>query len=293
MIKRKPVSETVKAVLPKVQKQFAAAGLENPRLEAELILSEALDLTRADLYLAPERTVSAARLRKIHAWVRARARRVPLAYIMGKSWFREIELLVNPSVLVPRPETELLVEQALELITSGNRIKKILDLGTGSGAIILSIATELRPLRDRLRLFASDLSAPALKLAHKNAQRLGLRNRIKFRRGDLFRPFPKDKFDLIICNPPYIPDSELKTLMPEVSRHEPRLALKGGKDGLEIIRKIMEQAPAHLHLGGWLMLEIGKGQAQSLKRMPGPELKLIRLAKDYHKIERIAIFQAG
>ena len=283
----------MRGLLKKIREQLKAAGIDNPLSNAELIISEALHIQRPQIYLQPERKPSTLQLRKIKKWARERAQRKPFEYIVGKAWFREIELLVSPQVLVPRPETELLVEQALKLIRAEPRIQKILDLGTGSGAIILSLAHELKKSPRQLQFFASDLSKPALNIAVKNARRLGLKSQIIFQKGDLFQAFPHQKFHIIICNPPYIPSSEIPKLMPEVSRYEPRLALDGGKDGLEIVRKIIAQAPEHLAAKGWLLMEIGQGQASKLKSSSSPALPLIKIAKDYSKIDRIAIFQAS
>ena len=233
MKKPKPGPETVAGLLRKVYDRLQKAGVFNPYVTAEVLLSEALSVPRAELYLAPEKKLRKTQQAKILAWTAQREKRIPLSYVLGKTWFREIELAVNQDVLVPRQETELLVEEALKLVQAEPGLNKILDLGTGSGALILSLAYELKSLGRQLQFFASDLSAPALKIARKNARKLGLDKQIIFRRGDLLSPFARENFNLIICNPPYIPEKELPRLMPEVSRYEPRLALDGGKQGLE------------------------------------------------------------
>ena len=291
MKKAKPGTETVSRLVFAIRDRLQKAGVFNPYQTAEVIISEALNIPRAQIYLEPERILKNTELKKIQKWASERAKRKPLSYILAKAWFREIELKVNPSVLLPRMETELLAEEAIKIIKVDPSIIKILDLGTGSGAIILSLAFELKDLKRRLKFYASDISSPALKLAKKNAAALGLEKRIDFRTGDLFAPFARQKFDLIVCNPPYIPENELEKLMPEVSKFEPRIALDGGRLGLEIIKKILASAPQHLAPKGWLLLEIGKGQAKKLQKFQPPDLKLTSLVKDYQAIERIAEFQ--
>jgi len=288
---QKPEPETIKSVLKKITAQFQSAELEKPQLEAELILSQAIGIARPALYLEPGRVIDPSLIAGINSWTRERIERKPLSYIIGKAWFRELELEVNPAAMIPRPETELLVEEAIQLIKSDAGIKKILDLATGSGAIILSLAMELRKIRPDLEFFASDLSQPALELARKNAHRLRLEDQIDFRPGDLFQPFPQEKFHLIICNPPYIPENELPSLMPEVSRYEPQIALNGGKEGLDLIRSIILQAPAYLAPSGWLILELGSGQAGKLVKLEITGLKLQKLVKDFQGIDRIALFR--
>jgi len=289
--KAKPGTETVSRLVFAIRDRLRKAGVFNPYQTAEVIISEALKIPRAQIYLEPERKLKNAELKKIQKWASERAKRKPLSYILGRAWFREIELKVNPSVLLPRMETELLADEAIKVVKADPSINKILDLGTGSGAIILSLAFELKELKRGLRFFASDISSPALKLAKKNAAALGLLNKIEFRTGDLFDPLARQKFDLIVCNPPYIPENQLEKLMPEVSKFEPRIALDGGKQGLEIIKKILASAPQRLAPKGWLLLEIGKGQSKKLENLSQTGLKLINLVKDYQGIERIAIFQ--
>ncbi len=290
MKETKPGPERVGKVLREIGSRLQTAGVDRPQLESELILSQALSIPAAQLYLEPERILENSIRAQIESWTQERLTRKPLAYIIGKAWFREIELEINPAVLIPRPETELLVEQALRIIQSETAVKTILDLATGSGAIILSLARELEKSNPDLQFFASDISGRALSLARKNAQRLRLGDRIQFRAGDWFQPFPGQKFHLIVCNPPYISEEELPGLMPEVSRYEPKLALNGGKQGLELIQKVLAEAPDHLDRPGRLVLEIGMGQAEKLPEIK-TSLKLQKLVKDFAGIDRIAIFR--
>lgn len=283
--------EPLNSIFIKVRQELKTAGIEEPDLEAELILSQTMGISQALLYLNWEQGLKPSQIKKIQNWTKARAERKPLAYIIKKAWFREIELEVDQSVLIPRPETELLVEEAIRLIKSESGIKKILDLGTGSGAIILSLGYELKNLGPDLELFASDISDSALKLAKKNARKLGLGRKIDFRNGELFKPFPKEKFHLIVCNPPYIPSNELEKLQPEVSRYEPKIALDGGKEGLKVIKEILNLAGLYLFDQGWLLLEIGLGQVEKIKKISSPGLALKKIVKDYQGIERVVIFQ--
>lgn len=286
----KQKTETLGRLVFQIRARLEKAGVLNPYQTAEVILSEALKIQRAQIYLAPERRPKKAELKKIRNWTAQRAKRRPLSYILGKAWFREIELKVSPAVLLPRMETELLAGEAVRMVRENQGLTKILDLGTGSGAIILSLAFELKKFKRPLRFFASDISAPALRLAKKNARCLGLERKIDFRPGDLFAPFPKQKFDLIVCNPPYIPENEIKKLMPEVREFEPRVALNGGRQGLELIEKILAQAPGRLAPNGWLLMEIGKGQAKRLAKTRFQGFKAATFLKDYRGIDRIAVF---
>jgi release factor glutamine methyltransferase len=290
MKKLRQGTETLLPLLRSIYDRFKKARVFNPYVTAEVIISEALGIPRAEIYLAPEKKVRKSQIEKVLRWTSLREKRTPLSYILHKTWFREIELEITPAVLVPRQETELLVDEAIKLIKAEPKIAKILDLGTGSGAIILSLAHELKDLGRPLKLFASDLSAPALKIAQKNARKLGL-DKIFFRRGDWLAPFRAQKFDLIICNPPYIQEKELPRLMPEVSKYEPRLALDGGSQGLEQIKRILATAPAHLNPSGFLLFEIGKGQSSKLASISSPRLELKKFAQDYQHIDRIALFQ--
>jgi release factor glutamine methyltransferase len=186
--------------------------------------------------------------------------REPLAYLIGRREFFSLDFEVTPAVLIPRPETETLVGAALEFIAA-HPDSRVLDLGTGSGAIAVSIAASA----PRARIVATDLSAAALAVARRNAERHGAGARVEFRRADLFEPLdsgaPLGRFDLIVSNPPYIEDAALASLAPEVARFEPRCALVGGPDGLDFYRRIARAAREHLEPGGATMLEVGAGQA--------------------------------
>jgi release factor glutamine methyltransferase len=229
---------------------LAAVGVETPRLDAELLLAEATGWDRARLAAAPEVGVPAAAGRRFGEMVRRRLRREPVAYILGRRGFRRIELAVDPRVLVPRPETELLVELALELEPG-----RVLDVGTGSGAVALAIAEEL----PRCEVVATDTSPAALQVARANAERLGLAGRVELIEGML--PPAPGELDLLVANLPYVAEAEWAGLEPEVTRWEPREALLAGPDGLDVLRVAI---PAVAGLAPVLALEVGEGQAAAV-----------------------------
>jgi release factor glutamine methyltransferase len=235
---------------------IAASGSATPRLDAELLLADAMATTREWLFREPQATVEGEAVRTFQAHVRRRAReREPLAYIVGHRAFRRLELTVDARVLVPRPETELVVELALAALEDG---AAVLDCCCGGGAIALALADE----RPDLRVCGSDLDAGALAVARANAERLGLS--VSWHQADLLDSLEED-FDAIVANPPYVESAVIATLAPEVARHEPRLALDGGPDGLGVLSRLLEQAsrtPARL-----LVLEHGEGQEAALAEL--------------------------
>lgn len=241
---------------------LAAAGVDSPRLDAELLLAEATGWERARLAAEPEAGVLPAAGRRFGEMVRRRLRREPVAYILGRKGFRHIELAVDRRVLIPRPETELLVELALEL-----RSRRVLDVGTGSGAIALAIADEM----PGCELVATDTSSAALEVARANAERLGLSDRVELVEGTL--PLGAGEFDLVVANLPYVAESDWAGLEPEVTQWEPREALLAGPDGLDAIRALLAadsvrylspSAQQEANGGGVLALEAGKGQADAV-----------------------------
>lgn len=253
-----------------------AAGIDDPRLDAELLLAEATGWERARLVANPEAEIPPAATRRFAEMVRRRLRREPVAYILGRRGFRHLELTVDPRVLIPRPETELLVELALEL---GPR--SVLDVGTGSGALALAIAAEL----PEVEVSATDTSAGALAVAAANAEQLGLSARIAFFEGTL--PPGGEEFDLVVTNLPYVSEREWGDLQREVTEWEPREALLAGADGLDVLRAVV---PALATVTRTLALEIGAGQAAAvgeLLRMAG--YRAIESRPDLAGIERLVV----
>lgn len=235
-------------------------GIENGRLEAELLLSGILGLRRLDLYLQFDRPVGEAEIERFRESVRRRLRHEPLQYILGEADFRKLRLRVDRRVLIPRPETEVLVGRVLDR-TKGRTGLSALDIGTGSGAIALSLALE----GGFDRIVATDSSAGALEVARSNAERCGVAGRIEFRLGDVWQAVGDDaEFDVVVSNPPYIADVERERLQPEVREWEPPSALFAGPDGLSVLSKIVDGALDRLGPGGLLALEIGADQAESV-----------------------------
>jgi release factor glutamine methyltransferase len=247
----------VQEVLRRSTEYLEAHGSATARLDAELLLAHGLGLTRIELYTQFDRPLSDHELATCRELVRRRGLREPVAYVIGSWGFRRLDLAVDARVLVPRPETELVVDRCLALL-DGVAGPAVLDVGTGSGAIALAIKDE-HP--DAL-VSACDISPDALLVAAANAERLALD--ISLVRSDLLAEVPGAPFRLVVSNPPYIAESEIDALEPEVARYEPRLATVAGADGLEIYRRLLPEAAAALEPGGHLVVECGAGQADAL-----------------------------
>jgi len=258
---------------------ITAAGCETPRLDAELLLADVLGVSRERLLLDRDLVVEGPAVRAFQNAVRRRAvERQPVAYILGRRGFRRLDLIVDPRALIPRPETELLVEVGLKL----PRGARVLDVGTGSGAVALALKDE----RPDLLLTGSDSSEDALELARLNGNALGLE--VVWLRADLLVEVP-DEFDAILSNPPYVADSERGSLAPEILRHEPAAALFAGSDGLSTIRALLAQVAARGRVQN-LALEIGAGQAETvLHLMREAGFGSVRAELDLAGIERVVV----
>lgn len=242
---------------------FTSCGIDSPRPSAEILLAHSLGLERIDLYVRYDQPLQDEELRRFKSLIRRRAGREPVAYITGERDFWSMPLLVTPAVLIPRPETERLVEAVLESLPEGDTLR-ILEPGTGSGAVSVALARE----RPSLRVFASDRSLEALAVAAKNAVRHGAADRIDFFAGDWLSPVSdRAGFDAVVCNPPYIPSRTVDKLQPEVARFEPRRALDGGPDGLDAVRRLAVDALGCLRPGGTLLFEIGFDQGPAVCRI--------------------------
>lgn len=250
---------TVLKVLQWTAGYLQEQGIEGARLDAELLLTEVLQLDRVGLYVNYDRPLEATELAAYRQLVGRRARREPVAYILGRSEFWSLPFTVRPDVLIPRPDTEVLVEEALQRADSESRI---LDVGTGSGAIAIALAHEL----PNAQLVAIDLSDAALAVAQENARLNCVAERISFQPGDL-QHLPSGPFELIVANPPYIPQGDLASLQPDVRDYEPHLALAGGSDGLDCYRTLAAQSRQCLAAGGWMLLEVGLGQAEAVQQL--------------------------
>jgi release factor glutamine methyltransferase len=267
---------TVRDALGAATDALAAAGIGEARLDAEVLLSEATGWERAALIADPGAELAPAAARRFGETVRRRLRREPVAYIVGSKGFRRLELTVDRRVLVPRPETELLVEVAVEL---GPR--RVLDVGTGSGAIALALADEL----PGAELVATDTSPGALEVARANAGRLGLADRVRFLEGTV----PSgERFDLVLANLPYVAERDWRSLQPEVTQWEPKQALLAGPDGLDAYSSLFSQelpAPA-------VAVEVGDGQAPAVARLARDAgFKRIEARRDLAGIERVVVGQ--
>lgn len=281
----KPVWTIIK-ILDWTKQYFADRGVENPRLDAEVLLCAVLQCERIKLYMDFERPLTGAELSQYKNYVARRGQHEPLAYILGEKEFMRNSFKVTPATLVPRPETELLVES---LIKAARGLKadgdvKILDIGTGSGAIIVSLLDYLPNAKG----VGVDISVDALIVAEENSRRIGVRERAGFMQSDLFSRIPADKkFDIIVSNPPYIPAADIAGLAKDVQK-EPLGALDGGADGLDFYRRIISEAMDHMTDEGILAFEVGINQAQvvaELCRKAGFKATAIR--KDYADIERM------
>lgn len=271
---------TLLRVLQWTAEHLRGKGIESGRLDAELMLADLLGLDRVGLYLNFDRPLQADELARFRERVRRRAAREPLQYILGRAGFWSLELQVEPGVLIPRPDTEVLVEEALRRMPQ--RAGTLLDVGTGSGCIALALLHE----RDDWRALGLDLSPVALRLARRNAEALGLAERCTFREGRL-ETLPEGSWSLIVSNPPYIPRADLAGLMPEVRDFEPVEALDGGDDGLDAYRALAGQTD-RLAAGGWLLVEVGIGQAGAVRQLfatAGLEELFIR--EDYAGVPRV------
>ena len=270
-------------VLRGTERYLADRGVENPRLNAEHLLAHALGLKRMELYLQFDRPLTESERAPLRDLVKRRGAREPLQHVLGTAEFHGRTFACDKRALVPRPETEQLVELALE-VAKDKPAATILDIGTGSGVIALTIALEL----PSATLHATDLSPDALALAAENATRHALTDRIVFHQADLLPP-DDARFDLIIANLPYIPAEETASLSPEV-RHDPASALDGGADGLDLIRRLIDTAPDRLAPGGALLLEIGLGQADAVNTLlSARKFRDISVRPDYQNIPRFAV----
>jgi len=276
---------TIARVLKWATDDFKTRGIESPRLDAELLLGMVLHIDRIQIITDAQRPLSSGELGRLRELIRRRRSLEPLAYLLGKREFYGRMFLVNEDVLIPRPDTEVLLEVALRRTRPRSLHGRALDLCTGSGCVAISFSRE----RPTWHVCGADLSPAALAVARQNALRLGAVWNVSWREGDLFAPLPGGaKFELITANPPYIPDREVEELDPTVKDFEPRLALAGGADGLDLTRRIVEEAPGFLAPGGVLALEIMAGtgpQVVALLEQRG--FREVEVSRDYAGHDRV------
>ena len=282
-----PLRPTVSQSVEWATTGFGRAGIESSRSDAEWLVSDLLGIGRADLALSRSRLLSPHQRRRLLAFAERRQRRVPLQQILGHTEFFSLPFRLSPDVLIPRPETEILVESLVDRVRALPQ-PRVLDVGTGSGAIAIAAASNLR----QSRFVAMDLSVRALLVARDNARLNRVEDRIAFLRGDLLSPFLcRPAFDALAANLPYVSSDEFDGLQPEVRDHEPRLALDGGPDGLRYYRPLVRHASDLLHPGGWLAMEAGDGQARSVAGMvaTNPAFHAPEIVPDLNGVERVVL----
>ena len=282
---------TIGRILKWTEQYFGRKGVESPRLDAEVLLSHVLGKARIYLYVHFDEPLEKRELAAYRELVQKRVQRVPVAYLVGSREFMGLTFRVSTATLVPRPDTEILVQAALERLkkvvgTKGGPVR-FADIGTGTGAICLSVLHFL-PGAEAMTV---DISPEALAVARENAEALGLSERIAFFEGDLLEPVKGQRFHAILSNPPYIPDGDIDRLAPEVRENEPMTALAGGRDGLDFYRRLCREAPPLLEPGGFLAFEVGIRQADAVARL-AKEHALIgqtEILKDLSGIERVVV----
>ncbi|HLY92554.1 MAG TPA: peptide chain release factor N(5)-glutamine methyltransferase [Candidatus Angelobacter sp.] len=260
---------------------LTANSVGSPRLNAETLMMFTLSCDRAYLYAHPERELTADEDSRFAGYIAERATGKPAQYITGHQEFWGLDLLVSPAVLIPRPETEHIIETVLEL-AKGQQNFKIIDVGTGSGCIAIALASELASAE----IHATDISAEALEIARANAARLGFSEQIHFHRADLLQRLPAQQFDFVVSNPPYVSEAEPEKTQREVREFEPKVAVFGGETGMEIYQRLIPQAHEALRNSGWLVMEIGYSIEEPVRRLL-PAWSEVRTVNDLQGIPRV------
>jgi len=291
MPENKYAFQTVGQALKNIRKIFKDKGIMNPDREAEILLSYFLEMSRSEIYLNSDRILKDIEKTQLEKKIHKRIEKIPLQYITKHQEFMGMDFLVEKGVLIPRPETEILVEEVIRKLKN-YKCSRVADLGTGTGIIAVSIAKFI----EDVIIYATDISKKSLQIALKNAQKHGCKNKIIFLQGDLFEPFigiiKKNSLDGIISNPPYIDSHDFESLPPEIKDNEPKVALAGGIDGLDYYRKIIKKSPQYLKKNGFMALEVGFNQSKIVKELIIKENNFnqnIEITKDYLGIERVVI----
>lgn len=277
---------TIGSLLQWTQQYFSQKGIDSPRLDAEILLSHVLQKERIYLYAHYDEPMNPKELAAYREMVKQRAGRLSVAHILGTKAFMGLDFHVSTDVLIPRPETEMLVETVADM-TEKNKPVSILDVGTGSGAILVSL---LHYLPQAVGIGA-DISPKALEIARENGKKLGVDARVQWQESDLFSNLAAKTFDWIVSNPPYLTAADMQQLQPEV-RHDPALALFGGPDGLDVYRRLAKESPKYVKKDGYLAVEIGAGQAADVVAIFTRDgwYTHIKTVKDYGGIERVILF---
>lgn len=282
---------TIGRLLKWTEQFFSAKGIENPRLDAEVLLVHLLKKERIYLYVHFDEPLEMRELAAFRALVRKRAAHIPVALILGEKEFMGLRLLVTEATLVPRPDTEILVQAAIDRLKARQEETGVpahfADIGTGTGAVALAVLHYLA----KSTAETVDISSAACEVAQRNAAALALTDRITFHTGDLLAPLAGKTFDAILSNPPYIPDADIASLAPEVQRFEPHAALSGGADGLDFYRRLTKDAPAMLEAGGFMALEVGIHQAKAVVAFmkANPRIGRTEILRDYAGMERVVV----
>jgi release factor glutamine methyltransferase len=281
-----PKMTDIRTILRRTTHELAACGSPSPRLDAEVLLMHLLKTDRLRLCTHPERILTEAEAAGYARWVERRCQGEPVSYIVGEKEFWSLRFEVNREVLIPRPETECLIEEVLGGPVRGTDEPRIIDIGTGSGAIGVVLATEI----PAARVVATDISSGALEVARRNADRHGVAGRIEFLQEELYAA-ATGVFDIVVSNPPYIPDAAYPLLPAGIRAFEPRQALIAGPDGTAFHRRIIREGANRLKAGGWIFLEIGEGQRGLVEALFAETggYEEIRFRKDYGGIERVAV----
>jgi len=278
---------TIKALLEWITPYLTDKEVDAPRLCAEMLICHVLKKQRIDLYTQFDWVVPQAQLEQLRVLIKRAGAHEPVAYLVGKTEFYSLELEIGPDCLIPRPETELLVQHAIETLRTRTGEQAVLDLCTGSACIAVALAKN----HNQSHITASDISEPALQIAQRNVQKHKLDERIELRQGDLFEPVPGQDFDMIVSNPPYVSDSEYETLEENVKAYEPRLALHAGPKGLDLYERMLSQMDGFLKPEGTLMLEIGCTQGPALQSMLTQQglFADIQILKDFQGHDRVVV----
>ena len=279
---------TIGRILKWTEEYFGQKGVESPRLDAEVMLSHVLGRQRIYLYVHFDEPLQAEELAAYRTMIKQRIDRVPVAYILGEKEFMSLAFKVTPDTLVPRPDTEILVQAAVDRLKQWTDADvRLADIGTGSGAICLSVLSML----DNIVADTVDISSAARAVAEENAAALGLSERVTFHTGDLLAPIREQQFTAILSNPPYIPEADIQGLAPEVRCKEPMTALCGGKDGLDFYRRLCDEAPAMLTDDGFMAFEVGIHQATEVAQLAEASPLIVRteILKDYAGIDRVVV----
>lgn len=276
---------TISSLLNWTVNYFKSKNIQSARLDAEVLLSHVLRQERIYLYVHFDEPMEQDELNKFREYVKKRAQHVPIAYIIGEREFMGLPFKVTKDTLIPRPDTEILVENVLNNVDKDKEIE-IVDIGTGSGAIILSLLVNLPKAQGK----TVDISSEAIEVAKENAVNLQVNDRCEFFVGDLFAPLNNNKFDVIVSNPPYIPKKDIATLEADVREYEPVSALTDGGDGLSYYRRLLSEGKAYIKENGFIALEIGIYQSEDVKQIAMDNgWKNVKIIKDYAGIDRVVL----